>query len=165
MIDLERPGGLAQRAAFLGEALGPDELELKDLGGMIKIEQTQWTHQAMRAIGSGFQSVLFADVRTVADAVTCIRAVRAEEPRAGGLHGVGMRRDVGTLREAGQPVLIGGSMGTSSWILAGTDTSAILSLSAKADAFNNSGDAIALGVPTGNGTPKYPWDDPTDPND
>src|SRR5580693_3054849 len=26
-------------------------LELKNLGGMIKIEQTQWTHQAMRAIG------------------------------------------------------------------------------------------------------------------
>ena len=31
-------------------------LELKNLGGMIKIEQTQWTHQAMRAIGSGFQA-------------------------------------------------------------------------------------------------------------
>ena len=40
-------------------------LELKNLGGMIKIEQTQWTHQAMRAIGSGFQAVLFADLRTV----------------------------------------------------------------------------------------------------
>jgi hypothetical protein len=38
-------------------------LELKNLGGMIKIEQTQWTHQAMRAIGSGFQAVLFADLR------------------------------------------------------------------------------------------------------
>ena len=47
-------------------------LELKNLGGMIKIEQTQWTHQAMRAIGSGFQSVLFADLRTVADA-ECLR--------------------------------------------------------------------------------------------
>src|SRR6476661_4001528 len=43
-------------------------LELKNLGGMIKIEQTQWTHQAMRAIGSGFQAVLFADLRTVEDA-------------------------------------------------------------------------------------------------
>ena len=43
-------------------------LELKNLGGMIKVEQTQFTHQAMRAIGSGFQSILFADVRTVADA-------------------------------------------------------------------------------------------------
>ena len=39
-------------------------LELKNLGGMIKIEQTQWTHQAMRAIGSGFQAVLFADARS-----------------------------------------------------------------------------------------------------
>ena len=36
--------------------------------GMIKIEQTQYTHQAMRAIGSGFQSVLFADIRSVEDA-------------------------------------------------------------------------------------------------
>lgn len=77
-------------------------LELAKLGGMIKVEQAQWMHQTMRAIGSGFQSVLFADVRTAQDAVTCVRSVRAEEPRAGGLHGVGMRRDVGTLRDAGQ---------------------------------------------------------------
>ncbi len=58
-------------------------LELKDLCGMIKVEQTQWTHQAMRAIGSGFQSVLFADVRTVADAQACVAAVRAETPGPG----------------------------------------------------------------------------------
>jgi 4-hydroxy-2-oxoheptanedioate aldolase len=76
-------------------------LELKDLGGMIKVEQTQWTHQAMRAIGSGFQSILFADVRTVADAQACVAAVRAETPGSGGRLGVGMRRDVGTVREGG----------------------------------------------------------------
>src|SRR3984885_8540588 len=76
-------------------------LELKDLGGMIKVEQTQWTHQAMRAIGSGFQSVLFADVRSVADAQACVAAVRAETPGSGGRLGVGMRRDVGTVREGG----------------------------------------------------------------
>ena len=35
------------------------------IGGMIKVEQGEYTHQAMRAIGSGFQSVLFADVRTL----------------------------------------------------------------------------------------------------
>ena len=34
-----------------------------------QVEQTQFTHQAMRAIGSGFQSVLFADVRTVAGSI------------------------------------------------------------------------------------------------
>ncbi len=81
-------------------------LELKNLGGMIKIEQTQWTHQAMRAIGSGFQSVLFADLRTVADAEACVAAVRAETPGSGGRLGVGMRRDVGTVREGGSPAYV-----------------------------------------------------------
>ena len=76
-------------------------LELMNLAGMIKVEQTQWTHQAMRAIGSGFQSVLFADVRTEADARACVAAVRAETPGTGGRVGVGMRRDVGTVRDAG----------------------------------------------------------------
>lgn len=81
-------------------------LELKNLAGMIKIEQTQYTHQAMRAIGSGFQSVLFADVRTVEDARTCVAAVRAETPNSGGRLGVGMRRDVGTVLEGGSPAYV-----------------------------------------------------------
>jgi 2-keto-3-deoxy-L-rhamnonate aldolase RhmA len=81
-------------------------LELMNLAGMIKVEQTQWTHQAMRAIGSGFQSVLFADVRTVEDARACVAAVRAETPGTGGRLGVGMRRDVGTVREAGTPAYV-----------------------------------------------------------
>ena len=81
-------------------------LEVAGLAGMMKVEQTQWTHQAMRAIGSGFQGILFADVRTVEDARACVRAVRAEAPGSGGLHGVGMRRDVGTLRDAGSPAFV-----------------------------------------------------------
>jgi 2-keto-3-deoxy-L-rhamnonate aldolase RhmA len=84
-------------------------LELAGLVGMIKVEQTQWTHQAMRAIGSGFQSVLFADVRTVEDARACVAAVRAETltpSRGQGLLGVGMRRDVGTVREAGSSAYV-----------------------------------------------------------
>jgi 4-hydroxy-2-oxoheptanedioate aldolase len=81
-------------------------LELKDLGGMIKVEQTQYTHQAMRAIGSGFQSILFADLRSVADAEACVAAVRAETPKSGGRLGVGMRRDVGTVKEGGSPAYV-----------------------------------------------------------
>ena len=81
-------------------------LELKNLGGMIKVEQTQFTHQAMRAIGSGFHSMLFADVRTVADAESCVAAVRAETPGTGGRLGVGMRRDVGTVLEGGSPAYV-----------------------------------------------------------
>src|ERR1700757_3659347 len=81
-------------------------LELKNLGGMIKIEQTQWTHQAMRAIGSGFQAVLFADLRTVEDAHACVAAVRAETRGTGGGLVVAMRRDVGPVREGGSPAYV-----------------------------------------------------------
>jgi 4-hydroxy-2-oxoheptanedioate aldolase len=85
--------------------------EVSGLGGMIKIEQTQYTHQAMRAIGAGFQSVLFADIRNVEDARQAVDAVRAETTMAAGARGrgrlgVGMRRDVGTVREGGQPVYV-----------------------------------------------------------
>ena len=78
---------------------------------MIKIEQTQYTHQAMRAIGAGFQSVLFADIRTVEDAKTAVNAVRAETTmakgvRGRGLLGVGMRRDVGIVRQGGTPAYV-----------------------------------------------------------
>jgi 2-keto-3-deoxy-L-rhamnonate aldolase RhmA len=85
--------------------------EVAGLAGMIKIEQTQYTHQAMRAIGSGFQSVLFADIRSVEDAKTAVNAVRAETTmargaRGRGLMGVGMRRDVGVVRQGGQPAYV-----------------------------------------------------------
>jgi 4-hydroxy-2-oxoheptanedioate aldolase len=85
--------------------------EVAGLGGMIKIEQTQYTHQAMRAIGAGFQSVLFADIRTVDDAKAAVNAVRAETTmargaRGRGLLGVGMRRDVGTVRQGGTPAYV-----------------------------------------------------------
>src|SRR5689334_12211620 len=85
--------------------------ELKNLAGMIKIEQKQYTHQAMRAIGSGFQSVLFADIRTVEDAKLAVDAVRAETTMAAGARGrgrlgVGMRRDVGIVRHGGQPAYV-----------------------------------------------------------
>lgn len=85
--------------------------EVANLGGMIKIEQTQYTHQAMRAIGSGFQSVLFADIRSVEDAKAGVDAVRAETTMAAGARGrgrlgVGMRRDVGVVRHGGQPAYV-----------------------------------------------------------
>lgn len=81
--------------------------EVAGLGGMLKIEQTQYTHQAMRAIGSGFQSVLFADIRSVEDAKAAVDAVRAETTMSSGARGrgrmgVGMRRDVGTILEGGK---------------------------------------------------------------
>ena len=76
-------------------------IDLYGMSGMMKIEQQPRTYLAVRAIGSGIQNCLFADVRTVDDAVECVRAVRAEAPSTGGLHGVGARRDTGFGAEAG----------------------------------------------------------------
>ncbi|MGO9661430.1 MAG: HpcH/HpaI aldolase family protein [Acidimicrobiales bacterium] len=78
-----------------------------DFSGMIKIEQDTRGHLAMRAIGSGLQNVLFADVRTVEDARQCVRSVRPEHPDHGGLHGVGLRRDARTVLHAGSPGWVG----------------------------------------------------------
>ena len=66
-----------------------------NFSAMMKIEQDPRTYLAVRAIGSGIQNLLFADVRTPEDARECVQAVRAESPATGGLHGVGKRRDVG----------------------------------------------------------------------
>jgi 4-hydroxy-2-oxoheptanedioate aldolase len=74
-----------------------------DFTGMVKVEQDTRGHLAMRAIGSGIQNVLFADVRTPQDARQCVRAVRPEHPGHRGLHGAGMRRDVRTLAHVGSP--------------------------------------------------------------
>lgn len=66
--------------------------ELHDLGTMAKIDQEPQQFLAQRAIGAGFQSVLFADCRTVDDARKCIRIVRPETPEDGGLYGAASRR-------------------------------------------------------------------------
>jgi len=70
-----------------------------NLGGMMKVEENGRGFITPRAIDSGFQSVLFTDIRTVDDVKDCIRAVRSERPDAGGVHGFGMRRSVGYVVE------------------------------------------------------------------
>jgi 4-hydroxy-2-oxoheptanedioate aldolase len=66
--------------------------ELHDMAAMIKIDQSPQLFYAQRAIGAGFQSVLFVDCRSAEDARACLRAVRPETPGSDGLHGVGVRR-------------------------------------------------------------------------
>ena len=70
------------------------------LSGMIKIEQESRMHASVRAIGAGFQSVLFADPRSVEEAEECVRAVRSERPQSGGLHGVNMPRSTGLVLDS-----------------------------------------------------------------
>ena len=72
-----------------------------DMGAMIKVEQEPRTHVAGRAIAAGFQSVLFADVRSVEDARECVGATRHERPQSGGHMGVAVTRAGGVLLESG----------------------------------------------------------------
>ncbi len=66
--------------------------ELYDLGAMIKIDAEPRQYLAQRAIGAGFESVLFADSRGPEDARACVRAVRPDIPPDAGLHGAATRR-------------------------------------------------------------------------
>lgn len=66
--------------------------ELYDLGMMIKVDYEPKRFVAQRAIGSGFQSVLFADCHNVEEAKACIRSVKPDTPEDGGEYGVGVRR-------------------------------------------------------------------------
>jgi 2-keto-3-deoxy-L-rhamnonate aldolase RhmA len=63
--------------------------ELYNMTSMIKIDAEPKTYLAQRAIGSGFQSVLFADLRSVRQVEEAIQAVRAE-PK--GWNGCSMER-------------------------------------------------------------------------
>lgn len=67
--------------------------ELFEMSTMIKVDQEPRLFLAQRAIGAGFQSVLFSDCRNVDDAVECVRAVRPDTPKDGGAYGVATRRN------------------------------------------------------------------------
>jgi 2-keto-3-deoxy-L-rhamnonate aldolase RhmA len=67
--------------------------ELVGLGAMIKLDQQPRTWLAQRAIGAGFQAVLFADVRSADDARECVRAVRPDTPDGQGTYGAADRRN------------------------------------------------------------------------
>jgi 4-hydroxy-2-oxoheptanedioate aldolase len=116
IVELIGQAGGIDYVEFVGEYGPYDLFALENFGravamfdhlsAMMKIEQEPRTYLTVRAIGSGIQNLLFADVRSVEDAEECISAVRAETPEAGGTHGVGMRRDVGYVRDAGSPAFV-----------------------------------------------------------
>lgn len=66
--------------------------ECANLPLMIKLDQAGETFWAQAAIGAGFQSVLFTDIRTVEDVLRCHRAIRPDNPKHGGHMGVKLRR-------------------------------------------------------------------------
>jgi len=72
--------------------------ELHDMSTMIKIDPEPKNYLAQRAIGAGFQSVMFANPRSVNDVEEAIRAVRSEP---NGWNGCWMHRIEGYLLECG----------------------------------------------------------------
>ena len=66
--------------------------ELHDLSTMIKVEQEPRGYIAQRAIGSGFQSVLFSDCRSAEEVRECVAIARPDTPEDGGTYGVATRR-------------------------------------------------------------------------
>ncbi len=91
-IELAGHSGMFDYVEFAGEYAPYDLFALENM--------------AVRAIGSGIQNLLFADPRTPEDVAECVRAVRAEAPGHGGIHGVGMRRDVGYVVDVGSPAFV-----------------------------------------------------------
>ena len=66
--------------------------ELHDMSMMIKLDQDAQQVVTQHAVGAGFHSVLFVDVRSVDDARHAVQAVRPDTPEDGGVHGVATRR-------------------------------------------------------------------------
>ena len=79
--------------------------ELYNLSAMIKVDQEPRGFLAQRAIGAGFQSVLFTDCRSVEDVRHCVRLARPETPEDDGLNGVGARR-MSYMGQAGSPAYV-----------------------------------------------------------
>lgn len=76
------------------------------MSSMIKIDQEPRIYIAGRAVGSGIQNLLFADIRSVEDTREAVAAARAETPQTKGYVGAAMRRDVGYLLTCGSKIYV-----------------------------------------------------------
>jgi 4-hydroxy-2-oxoheptanedioate aldolase len=107
IIEVIGHSGAIDYVEFVGEYAPYDLYALENFGravdlfdhmsSMMKIDQEPRIYLAGRAIGSGIQNLLFADIRTVEDAREAVAAARAETPKTKGYIGAAMRRDVGYL--------------------------------------------------------------------
>ena len=69
--------------------------ELNDMGTMIKVDFQNRGFVAQKAVGSGFQAVLFADHRTPDEVRETIRMMKSETPASGGTFGYPNNRFIG----------------------------------------------------------------------
>ena len=104
VVELVGFSGTMDYIEFSGQYAPYDLFSLENFGraidlfdhmtAMMKLDQEPRTYLAERAIGSGIQNMLFADVRTVEDTRESVNAVRMEVP-GGGLAGAKSTRNVG----------------------------------------------------------------------
>ncbi len=116
MVEVIGQTGVIDYIEFVGEYAPYDLYALENFGravdlfdhmsSMIKIDQEPKLYLATRAIGSGIQNLLFADVRSVEDARQCVAAARAETPQTKGSVGAAMRRDVGYILGSASPTYV-----------------------------------------------------------
>ncbi len=92
---IEFVGQYAPYDLFSLENFGRAIDQFDHMSSMMKLDQEPRTYLAERAVGSGIQNLLFADVRTVDDACECVMAMRPETPEAKGRAGAASTRAVG----------------------------------------------------------------------
>ncbi|MBW2091867.1 MAG: 2,4-dihydroxyhept-2-ene-1,7-dioic acid aldolase [Deltaproteobacteria bacterium] len=111
IVEVIGQSGAFDYIEYVGE-YSPFSLELLDnlgraielfpeMSSMMKVEEQTKGFIATRAIDAGIQNVLFTDCRSAEEVEECVRLVRPETPEAGGIHGAGMRRNVGYISYAG----------------------------------------------------------------
>ena len=67
----------------------------ENMSSMIKLDQEPRTYLAKKAVNSGIQNALFADVRTVEDVEECVASMKPDTPTGKGKAGVAMSRHMG----------------------------------------------------------------------
>jgi len=105
MIEVIGHSGAMDYIEFSGQYAPYDLFALENIGravdlfdhmsAMMKLDQQPRTYLCERAVGSGFQNILFADLRSVDDARECIKAMRPETPQSKGFSGAKSTRDAG----------------------------------------------------------------------
>lgn len=73
----------------------PRALEIHNVGSMIKVDFQNRGYVAQKAVASGFQAVLFTDLRTADEVRESICMLRPETPKDGGRFGYPNRRWIG----------------------------------------------------------------------
>jgi 2-keto-3-deoxy-L-rhamnonate aldolase RhmA len=62
-------------------------VELSNMSAIIKVDQDPRSFLAQRAIGAGFQGILFADCHSAQEVRQCVRICRPDTPEYGGKYG------------------------------------------------------------------------------